>query len=195
MKDGLTKKELEGIARQALNMARTDVRNGGWKTGILLATYFRTDEHPFHRMDMIEKLLQEKLGEQWLNNGYAKDAGFGLLREAVNRFPTIPDALVIVTATNMFQPTAKMKALPIEEQRKLIETNHDDHHKMAAHGYFEIVDSFTALAQNPAFCVLAVQDADGATAPVTKALNQEDFDGRLKMFGEGRDYYRKEKVQ
>jgi hypothetical protein len=39
MTDGkLTKQELEleGIAQQALNMALTDMRNGGWETSILI---------------------------------------------------------------------------------------------------------------------------------------------------------------
>lgn len=182
--DGLTEKELEGIARQALNMAQMDRELRGWKTSILLATYYTRDIPPLRRMERIERLLQEKLGEGWLDSGAKKDAGFGMLRMAIGGgIPNTPDAVAVVTATNMFRPTAKMRALAPAEQKRLINAGHDSHHRLAAEGYFDVVDSFTSLAQTPERFCIAVQAAGGSEPPDVKYGLQEHFGGRLKMFG------------
>lgn len=183
--DGLTEKELEGIARQALNLAQTDRELRGWQTSILLATYYAHDIPPLRRMETIEQLLREKLGERWLDSGAGKDAGFGMLRRAVGAIPNTPDAVVIVTPTNMFRPTAKMRALPAAQQKRMTSGGHADHHRLAAQGYFEVVDSFTSVAQTPERVCIATQVAGADGAPGVKHMHmlQEHFGGRLKMFG------------
>lgn len=180
----MTDKELEGIARQALNMSITAraIENYG---GAILANYF--DGEGLRRMRKVEQLLEKVLGEGWLGSGEAKDAAFGVLREATALFPLRPDALVFVTATNMFKPTAKFDALDEKRQREMLDGGHEAHHRLAAEGYFEIIDSVTAIAQTPERVCIASQQVDhGALVgqPETRTGPQEDFGGRLKMFGE-----------
>lgn len=76
----MTDQELHGAARQALNMARTDWELNGWKTSIVLASYHVTDVPPLHRMRMIERMLQEKLGKKWLDDEQKKTHGFYVLQ-------------------------------------------------------------------------------------------------------------------
>jgi len=178
----LTDAQLEGLAAQALNLAKRDKERGQFIC--LLASY--DQQEGLHRMSKVEKIIADKLGENWLNNGRAKDLAFDLLRRAVQAMP--PDAVIFVTAANMFKATAKMETLSIDEQRRRIERGHDAHHQMAAEGYFEIIDCLIAVAQTPARICHRLQAipprGHQPPPPETTFFNQEEFDGRLKFYGE-----------
>lgn len=182
----MTKELLEGLARQALNLARTDREIRGWPTAILLATYYEGEDAQLHRMESVEQRIQQQLGKGWLSNGAAKDAAFGMLRTAMDVFPTPPDAFVMVTQTNMFRPTAKTKALPLKEQKRMTNRGADELHRLSARGFFSIVDSFTSVAQSPELVCICTQEADDLTHVNTMHMPQEDFGGRVKMFGRDR---------
>lgn len=185
----MTDQELLGIARQSLNMARTDRDLNGWPTGIVLAVYNVTDRPPLHRMRLIEDLMLAKLGKGWLDNGAAKDAGFGMLRLAMAAaFRHAPEAIAIATATNMFKPTAKYAALPRKEKIRIAKTarGHFQHHRMAAEGLFEIVDSITAVVQTGqrvCNCSQPVERGTFVGGPTVHYFAQSEFEGRLKMYG------------
>jgi hypothetical protein len=178
----ITDAELQGLGAQALNMALRDMDRGQFN--FLLASYHGTDTPPFHRMDKIEKLIVERLGEKWLNSGSAKDIGFNMLRMAVSLLP--PDALVIVTMINRFKPTAKLAQLPEAKQREVLDTSHDRHHQAVKDGLLEVCDSLFAIAQTPERVCQYVQDFNlhGKTVSKPDVMfgPQEQFSGRLKMF-------------
>lgn len=183
----MTDQQLIGLARQVLNIANTDRRNNGYG-GIVLASYHEVNGEVY-RLRKVEQLLPKLLGERWLDNGRAKELGFGTIRKATEQFPNPPDAIIIVTAANMFLPTEKFKALPFEEQEKLVKnTGHDTHHRMAAEGLFRIVDCFSAVAQTPERVCNVVQEVKHGELVdkpvVTNVFDQKDFSGNLKMFGE-----------
>lgn len=175
----MTQPELEGIARQALNMARTARDQKRWETSIVLATYHQGEG--LHRMEKVEQILREKLGPGWLDSGSRKDAGFGVIRTAVDMMP--PDAIVIVAPANMYRPTAKTLAFSAEEQERLYERSREDRRQMVEEGLLECIDSFAAVAQTPELVCVCNQAADGETAPESHCFAQDEFDGRWKMFG------------
>jgi len=179
----LTDHELQGLAAQALNLAKRDMERGQFN--FLVASYHRGE--PLHRMNRIEALIIERLGEEWLNAGRTKDIGFRILRMATEILP--PDALVIVTAANRFKATDKMLALPEAQQLEILESNHDRHHRAVAEGLLTVCDCLHATAQSATRVCVYFQDYlpggefDGP--PETRFRAQEDFGGRLKMYGNG----------
>lgn len=180
----MTDQELEGMARQALNMALTEAELKG-EMGALFATYF--DGEGIHRMRKVEEIIGAKFGKGWLDDGDKKDAAFGVLRKATQLFPSPPDAFVIVTPTNMFRPTEKLKAMGLKKQKELSMRGNDYHHQMAREGLMRIVDSFTAVVQTQERVCVASQEVDRGRAvgqPETFCMPQKDFGGRLKMWGE-----------
>lgn len=174
--------ELEGLGAQALNMALRDMERGQFN--FVLASYHQSDTPPFHRMDKIEKLIVERLGQKWLNSGRAKDIGFNMLRMAVSLLP--PDALVIVTITNRFKPAAKLYGLPEAKQLEVLNSSHDRHHQAVKEGLLEVCDSLFAIVQTPERVCQYIQDFDQRGKTVSKPDvwfgPQEQFSGRLKMF-------------
>jgi hypothetical protein len=183
----MTDQELLGLARQGLNMAATEVEQRR-KLGMLLANYFEGEG--VHRMRKVEDYLAQILGEDWLNYPRKKDAVGDVLRKAIELFPKPPDAFIMVSATNMFKPTAKLMAMPMEEQRKLMNEGHDAHHRMAAEGLLTVIDSYTATVQTPERVCVCAQAVDKrgklVGQPEARYLEQEDFGGRFKMYGEDR---------
>ena len=181
----MTDAELEGIAAQACNMAKRDLDQIGFN--FLLAAY-HDDEHKLHRMDSIEALIIERLGEDWLNSGKAKDAAFQMLRVAVDLLP--PDAFVFVCIANGFSPTAKFYALPKEKQAEILQAGHDRHHLAVKEGLFEVCDILAATAQTPERVCMYNRKLDRRTKdfaeepPQSWCVPQEQFGGRMKMFGE-----------
>jgi hypothetical protein len=178
----MTDAELQGVAAQALNMAKRDIERGSFH--FLLALYHECDTPPLHRMTEIEKLIIERLGEEWLNSGRTKNVGFYVLRLAVDLLP--PDAVVIVTIVNSFTPTARFYELP-EERRDELLRSHDRQHQAVAEGLFTVCDALCAIVQTPTRVCQYIQEYDRHRRPTGKPraafLPQEDFDGRLKMFG------------
>jgi len=178
----MTDEQLQGFAAQALNMAKKDIERHRFH--FLIATYHEADQEGLHRMTRIEKLIIEKLGEAWLNSGRTKDAGFELLRVAVDLMP--PDAVIFVTSCNAFTPTAKFAALSREQQEELMNSGHDRHHEAVKEGLLVIQDGLLALAQTTErICVYqqAVENGAFSGSPQTKVFPQEGFSGRMKMFG------------
>ena len=181
----MTDAALQGLAAQALNMARRDVEQSD-EFNFLLAAYNASNTPPFFRLRRIEALVVERLGKDWLNSGRTKDIGFDLLRLAVKILP--PDAIVFVTAANAFKTTDKLAALPAAEQLALLRASHARHHQAAKEGLMEVHDSIVALAQTPTrICQYMQRVHHGAFVgkPETKFFPQEDFHGRMKMYGDG----------
>ena len=180
----MTDAELQGIAAQALNMARRDMEQGEFN--FLLASYHQEDKSPLHRMRKIEVLIVGRLGKDWLNHGRTKDIGFYMLRMATSMLP--PDAVVFVTAANAFKPTEKMAALPPQQMLDMLDAGHDRHHEMVKEGLLELRDTLVALVQTPTRVCQYVQEVHRGQPvgkPETVFVPQEDFDGRLKMYGDG----------
>jgi hypothetical protein len=183
----VTDEELRGMALQALNMAKRELERGK-PLGCFMATHHAGEN--IHRMDMVEKLLAEKLGEDWLNDEDKKDIGFGLMRQLLgvawnNVEP--PDAFIIVTEANRFEPTKKMQKLPQEEQLAIANGGHAGHHRAVREGYFKLVDCLHALAQTPERVCLYVQPVDPPRfvgQPRVEFFDQKNFGGRLKMYGD-----------
>ena len=178
----MTDAELQGISAQALNMAKRDLDRGNFN--FLLAVYHQADEQKLHRMVKVEELIIKKMGEEWLNDGLRKDIGFRIIREAVDWMP--PEAVVFVTACNMFTPTEKLSKLPVEERRKLLDGGHDRHHEAVQTGLLAIGEGLLAIAQTPERVCMYQQKVEKLTFtghPETKFFPQADFGGRMKMFG------------
>jgi hypothetical protein len=182
----LSDEELKGIAAQALNMAKRDAERGGFN--FLLAAYNLGDTPPLHRMSQIEALIIKRLGEDWLNHGHTKDFGFKVLRTCIDMLP--PDAVAFVTMCNGFSPTEKFHGLDPEEQRKLVDAGHKVHHQMVKDGLLTVCDVLSALAQTPERVCQYVQKLDEhgrlTGQPEVGFSPQENFDGRIKMFGKGK---------
>jgi len=184
----MTDAELQGIAAQSLNMAKRDLGRGGFN--FLLAAYNLCDQPPLHRMDKIEALVIERLGENWLNNGRTKDIGFAVLRQCIDTLP--PDAVVVVTMCNGFSLTAKAQELSRAELMKLVnDSNHDRHHEAVKEGLMEVCDVLLATVQTRERVCMYQQRLDRRGEflgkPDTKCFPQEGFEGRLKMFGKHYD--------
>jgi hypothetical protein len=182
----MTDRELEGLAAQALNMARLEIERGNG-FGFLLATCH--DGRTLYRMERVEQLIAERLGEDWLDHGRKKDRAFGLLRMAVDHIPVKPDAIVIVTAGDQFWPTGKFHALDPETQKKLATNSTPaERRRHAAEGLYTVRDVLQALAQSPERVCIRWQPVDERgrfiDSPRTELFDQENFGGRIKMFGE-----------
>lgn len=178
----MTDAELQGVAAQALNLAKRDMQQN--KFNFLLASYHVGDVPPLHRMQKVEALIIEKLGEDWLNNGKTKDAGFRMLRFCIDVLP--PDAVVFVTAANRFQPTAKFETLTEVQRQELLDAGHDRHNQAAKEGLLELHDCLCAIAQTPTRVCNYMQDflcGHPVGNPDTSFFPQANFDGRIKMFG------------
>lgn len=178
----LTDAMLKGLCAQALNMAKRDLEQKQFN--FLLATYHSAATPPLYRMTIVEQLIIEKLGENWLNSGWAKDAAFGVFREAVDLMP--PEAVIFATAANMFKGTEKLDAIPEAAWEALLNAGHDEHHKAVKSGHMVLVDCIIAVAQTPERVCHYTQEVKRGRwigAPNTSFFRQEDFRGRLKMFG------------
>lgn len=173
----MTDAELKGLGAQALNMAKRDIDRGEFN--FLLASYYRCDVPPLHRMTTIEKLIAERLGQEWLNSGKAKDIGFNMLRLAVSLMP--PDAVVIVTSANMFNPTPKLAGLPEAQQEELWNAPYARQHEAVKEGLLEICDAVYACVQTPTRVCEYIQ-AVGFDRPQTRYCQQAQFGGRMKMY-------------
>jgi hypothetical protein len=180
----LSDAQLQGIAAQALNMAKLDLQRD--RFNFLLAFYIEAWEHRLKRMGKLEALIIEKLGENWLNSGRTKDLGFDGIRKCVDLAP--PDAVVIVTVANKFYPTAKFRELSEAEQEELVTATHDRHHEAVKQGLFSMYDVLWGTAQTPErICLVHQKIRSGGTfidKPEMHCGPQEDFGGRIKMFGE-----------
>ena len=88
---------------------------------------------------------QDKLGKGWLGDDAKKDYGFHVPRLATLAMP--PDAVVIVTPTNAFKPTAKFKFRG--ETAKRATDTPEKRRRLVAEGLLELIDSVTAVAQTP----------------------------------------------
>jgi hypothetical protein len=182
----LTDAELQGLAAQALNLARRDYERKNFN--FLLASYHQGTA--LHRMTKVEALIIEKLGEDWLNSGRKKDIGMGLMALATHYKP--PDAIMFVTAANMFRQTAKFDKLSRAEQDKIIQAGHDRHHEGVKQGLFELVDSMVSVAQTPERVCNYMLEMKRDAVPVVHFFDQSEFDGRLKMYGRDINKLRRE---
>src|SRR5215813_11673518 len=102
----MTDPELQGLAAQALNMARRDIEQKGALQG-LLAMYY--EGQGLHRLTMVEELLAKQLGVDWMDHDRKKAIGFDVMRHATEQMH--PDAVAVAVAINRFEPTAKLKAM------------------------------------------------------------------------------------
>jgi hypothetical protein len=186
----MTDAVLQGIALQTLNIAKQELEQKETFT-LLIAAYQADFQPPLHRMKKVEQTIVERLGQDWLNYEETKDVGFGVLRSMIDittQFTQTPQAVVMVTACNVFKPTKKLLALPVKEQEKLVRKKYDDHYKRAIkEGWFIMSDGLTAVAQDPARVCIYTQLIDANHqyngAPEQLFFDQSDFHGRMKMYG------------
>lgn len=180
----MTDAELQGLTAQAFNMAKREMEQH--KRFNFLFACHHASEGGLNRMRKVEELIIERLGEGWLNSGRAKDAGFGVLRAATDRMP--PDAVVFATISNKFEPTEKLRALPIDQQRTLLTLKSaNEYHKLAKRGLFTIHDALVCTAQTPERVCIYTQKLKGDDRPETHLFDQANFGGRMKMFGVERE--------
>jgi hypothetical protein len=188
--DRMIDSELSGLAMQGLNMAKRDLEQEGARAfNFLLASHF--DNEGLKRMRKLERVVIEKLGANWLNSGRTKDIGFGLVKMATALAP--PDALVLVTVCNMFQPTEALKKLGKKQAMALLNAGHDRHHRAVGEGLLTVVDALVATAQTAERVCLTTQhlmprlaggrgfDFDGQ--PKIGFMPQTNFEGRTKFYG------------
>ena len=144
--------ELQGLAAQALNLAKRDIEHG---TGFafLFAAYHK--DEGMMRMSSIERIIARKLGKNWLDDDVAKDIAYGLLRMAILTLP--PDAVIIVSGATGFEPTEAGLALPEEKQEEI---RRGDLHQAVRDGYAKPHNVLVAIAQTPERVCSAVQDHD-----------------------------------
>jgi hypothetical protein len=178
----MTDAELQGIALQALNMAKTEFEHTG-SFGGLLASYHHGGSG-LHRMTEVEAMICEKLGRDWLDNGRKKDAAFSALRTVCGVMR--PDAVIFVTAVNGFLPTEKLMQREPEEIRKVLNEGHKRHHQAVQEGLLSLQDAFLAVAQTAERICFYTQTCERGRflrQPDVHFVDQDQFDGRLKMFG------------
>jgi hypothetical protein len=158
---------------------------------------------------------QDKLGKGWLGDDAKKDHGFYVLRLATAAMP--PDAVILVSPTNMFKATAKAKAVAMANPgflKRMQTDTPEQRRERVAEGLLELIDSVTAVAQTPERVCTCAQRVDRGGAyvgqPQVMFFDQAQFDGRMKMFGaeidepdleaiadfrEALERYRKERTQ
>jgi len=183
----MTDAELQGIAMQALNLAKKDCECKSKFKGLIACWY---EGEPLRRMTTVETAIVEKLGPDWLDHGYKKDHAFQILRAACDALK--PDAMVFVTATNMFEPTAKLIQLGEKAVKKLVQETHDAHHQAVRDGLLSIQDALIATAQTPQRVCLYRQpyrNSEFIGRPEVALFAQVEFGGRLKMYGESNERY------
>jgi hypothetical protein len=176
----MTDAELQGIALQALNIAKTEFEHAG-SFGGLLASY----HHGFglHRMTQVEQAIREKVGEDWLDNESKKSHVFSVLRWICRVAP--PEAMVFATAINAFLPTEKLMQREPEAIRKVLNEGHKRHHQAVQEGLLSLQNAFLAVAQTAQRVCLYTQTCERGRflgKPDVKFFDQDHFDGRLKMF-------------
>lgn len=181
----MTDKLLRGIAAQALNLVKTEMRVAGKWGGFLFGIYHESEG--LKRMRSIERMIADALGEDWLDHGRTKDHGYGVLRAACDLFE--PDAVAMVSAVNQFEPTDKLRAMGEDAMREMCDAGHDRHLQGVREGLFLLHDALISLAQSPELVCVCTQrlgpNKIHVGAPDMKVISQEDWDGRMKMFGEG----------
>ena len=174
----MTDELLKGLATQAANMAKTEIRYRHQLNGIL-AIYH--EGQGLHRLRKIEQEVEEKCGKAWLDSGRAKDILFGVLATGAKALP--PDAIVIATGGDRFEPTAALLALSPEDQMRI----RDAHHPRELPQYFQPHDVLMVLVQTPdRVCIYTQRLGPRGMLlgePEIKCGPQSAFDGRLKMFG------------
>lgn len=177
----ITDSELQGLALQALNMAKKDHMQG--KLCCVIATYHEGEG--IHRMRIIEDLLVKKLGQDWLNKGNSKDFAFGLLRKAIRHQPC--DAFVFACAGNQFNKTEAFSQLDPQEQKPILGDSHDRHHQAVKEGLFSIHDAIQTIAQTAnrvcAYIQVMSNNYEFEGPPQVQFFDQYEFQGRMKMFG------------
>jgi len=180
----VTDKQLEGLAMQALNLAKTDRQYKRWR-GFLVADWHEGGQ--LHRMRKVERTIIELAGEDWLDHGDLKSRAFGIMRMVVKFLN--PGALVFVTACNRFVATPQLMALPKKEIEQLMNASHERHHEAAAEGLLELQDAFIATAQTAERVCTCTHRVGRRGAllgqPEVQFFPQAHFDGRMKMYGEG----------
>lgn len=173
----MTDNLLKGLAHQGANMAKTDLRYRHQINGVLA---FYLEGEGLHRMRKLELEIEGKFGRGWLDSGKAKDIVSGLLCLATKACS--PDAIVIVTGADKFEPTAAFDALTEDEQERVFRSQHPRDMPQ----YFEPHDALVSVAQSPERVCVFTQRLRGDLLigePEVRFFPQAAFDGRLKIYG------------
>ena len=181
----ITDKLLEGMCAQVANMAKTELRYKH-TMNCILAIYHEGEG--LYRMRKVEKMVEETLGPGWLNSGDAKDAVFGGLSAITAAAP--PDAIVLCTAIDDYEPTAKFHALSNEDKQRI--ARHSGHPRDLPQ-YFQPHDALMVTAQSPERVCMFTQRLRMpgyllVGEPRVECGPQEGFEGRLKMYGKSNGY-------
>ncbi len=174
----ITDKQLQGMCAQVANMAKTELRHRHKLNGIL-AVYF--EGSGLRRLRKLEMDIEKHAGEAWLSSAQAKDIVFGTLCGAAGEIP--PDAIVVSTGVDKFEPTAAFLALPPGEQERIAQLYPRD-----VPEYFQPYDALMSLAQTAerVCCCYQRMQVPGFLLigePETVFWPQSKFGGRLKFYG------------
>ncbi len=171
----MTDELLKGLAAQASNMAKMEMRSHHQLNG-LLAVYYEGDG--LHRLRKIERLAVEHYGEDWLNSGQAKEIIFGVLCAGALALP--PDAIAVATVVTAYWRTPAFDALPTEE-RELVG---DDPGRYPE--YLKPHDALMSIVQTSERVCISTHRLQGSLLigqPEISVGPQEGFGGRIKMYG------------
>jgi hypothetical protein len=95
--------------------------------------------------------------------------------------------MIFAVAINAFQPTPKLLGMGHEAIQQLRNQGHSAHHRALQQGLLSIQDAFFAVAQTTERVCFYTQSCERGRfldQPEVKFFDQDQFDGRLKMFGE-----------
>jgi len=173
----LTDPELQGIATQALNMAKFEIEKTRCLNG-LIASYYA--DQGLKRMKKVEALIVNKFGKEWLNDWAKKKS---VLR-MVATLSGAPDAMVLVTSVNRFLPTPALEALPPDEKKAILVSSHERHHQAVKEGLLCIEDCLMANAQTPERVCLATLPTKPDSVVDYSFIPQSHFGGIMKFWGE-----------
>ncbi len=175
----MSEAELRGMAAQVANMIRTALTNKQ-PVGLLIAV---NRDGETRRLRTIEKEIEDRLGQDWLNDGPKKDAAFDVLYHTFQIAQ--PDAVAFGALTNIFKGTPKLYALPKDKLLAIVNGAPWDG---VRDGYLEPHNALTVTVQSPELACLYSQEfpegsVDFSAEPTIEVQSQSKFAGRQKMYG------------
>ncbi len=173
----MTDQELIGMAAQTANLAKRDGERGGLNFVLFVKL---SPAHQAKRMEKIEKLIIDNVGEDWLDHDKQKDRGFGVL--AILFSILLPEAVALATGTNMYQPTERFDAEPEAERHRIWHGGTDVHTWAVKRGLLEVKDGLGIVAQTPER-VCIYNDVFDGKPPRCEVFDQGEYFGRTKFYG------------
>lgn len=178
-------REMEGVARQALNMMKRDAEQGRFR--FFFGVYY--DGSGLRRLRRTETLIDKIVGADWLEVGRKKDAAFDIMREAIGVLAAsrlAPGAVIFGAAANMFKMTPQFDGLPRERQKEIVDGDGERRRRAVREGYLTYHDSLTCWVHTPARVCFCAQE-NGDPEVEMNVCDQNDVYGRQKFFKEAHE--------